>query len=147
MAFHLYRINELYSNADGTIQFIEMIVGPFNGESFWQGQSISVSQGGTTHRFVFPTNLPSSATANTTVLIATQGFADVGIVAPDYVVPDGFLFVAGGTLDFAGVDAMVYGALPADGTQSLSRNGATAANSPRNFAGETGMVHRLASAP
>jgi hypothetical protein len=39
MAFHLYRINELYSNADGTVQFIEMIVGPFSGKSFSQGQS------------------------------------------------------------------------------------------------------------
>ena len=35
MTFHLYRINELYSNADGSIQFIEMSVGNFNGQGFW----------------------------------------------------------------------------------------------------------------
>ena len=29
-SFHLYQINELFSNADGSIQFIEMTVGAFD---------------------------------------------------------------------------------------------------------------------
>ena len=113
MTFHLYRINELYSNGDGSVQFIEMTVGNFNGEGFWTGNSISVSQGGTTHSFTFPTDLPSETTANTTVLIATKGFANLGLVRPDYIIPAGFLFTSGGgSVNYAGVDSFTYTQLP-----------------------------------
>src|ERR1035437_66159 len=101
MSFHLYTINELYSNADGSIQFIE-ILGEADGQGFWAGHSITVSQGGTSHSFTFPTDLPSEATAGTKVLIATQGFANLGIVTPDFVVLAGFLFTNGGTVNYAG---------------------------------------------
>ncbi len=141
MSFHLYRINELFSNSDGAIQFIEMSVGDFNGESFWINQSISVTQGSSTNTFSFPDNLPNTFTANTTVLIATQGLANLGIVTPDFVVPNGFLFPTGSaTVNYAGVDTVTYNALPLDGTHSIDRNGAIAINSPKNFAGETGTV-------
>ncbi|MCO6434098.1 calcium-binding protein [Nitrosomonas nitrosa] len=141
MAFHLYRINELYSDVTGTIQFIEMSVGSFNGESFWINQTISVTQGGTTHAFRFPSNLPNTFTANTTVLIATQGFANLGIVTPDFIVPDGFLFTNGGaTVNFAGVDQITYSSLPLDGIHSINRSGDIIVNSPKNFAGVTGTI-------
>src|SRR3990172_391829 len=146
MAFHLYDINELYSNPDGSVQFIELAVGNVDGESFWQGHTISVTQpadsgyGTTTHSFVFPSNLPSSATANTKVLIATQGFANLGIVTPDFIVPSGFLFFDGGTVNFADADSLSYSALPTNGTLSLNRNGTTGTNSPTNFAGVTGTA-------
>jgi serralysin len=140
MSFHLYTINELYSNADGSVQFIEMAVGPFDGQSFWQGQTISVTQGSTSHSYTFPSDLPSDATANTTVLIATQGFANLGIVAPDFVVPSGFLFTSGGTVNYAGVDSVSYSSLPTDGTHSVDRNGIAEVNSPTDFAGVTGTV-------
>lgn len=141
MAFHLYRINELYSDANGTIQFIEMSVGGFNGESFWINQTISVTQGGITHAFRFPANLPSTFTANTTVLIATQGFANLGVVTPDFIVPDGFLFTQGSaTVNFANVDQVTYSSLPLDGIHSIDRNGAIGINSPTNFASETATI-------
>jgi hypothetical protein len=73
------------------------------------------------------------------MLIATQGFAALGIVAPDYIVPNGFFAKDGGTIDFARVDAWVHGALPQD-DRSLNRDGSTATNSPLNFAGATGTV-------
>ena len=76
MSFHLFHINELYSNANGAIQFIELTIGNINGESFWQGQSIDVIQGNAVHSFRFTTNLPNPNTANKSVLIATQGFAE-----------------------------------------------------------------------
>jgi len=140
MSFHLYRINEIYSNADGSVQFVELKVGPSNGESFWQGQSLTASQGGAVHRFVFPTNLPSTSTANTMVLVATQGFADLGLVQPDFVVPNGFLFTTNGSVDFAGVDSVGYAGLPTDGVLSIDRNLATAVNSPTDFAHQTGTI-------
>jgi len=144
-SFHLYRINELYSNADGSIQFIELTVGDFSGESAWAGQRISVTQGGTTHSFTFPSNLPSAATGNTSVLVATQGFADLGILTPNFIVPSGFLFVGGGTVNFADVDSLTYSALPTGGNLSLNRDGSTGVNSPRNFAGVSGSISTAAS--
>ncbi len=140
MAFHFYDIAEIYSNADGTIQFIELVT-TTNGQNLFNGHTLEVTSGDSTNTFVFVGNLPSSATANTSVLIATQGFADLGIVTPDYIVPDDFLFTAGGTLDFGdGSDVVVYSALPDDGVLSVNDAGATGANSPGNFAGDTGTI-------
>jgi hypothetical protein len=39
------------------------------------------------------------------VLIATPGFASLGLVTLDYVVPAPFLFPGGGTLNYAGIGA------------------------------------------
>lgn len=142
MAFHLYDINELFSNASGSIQFIELRVGGSNGESFWSGQTITVTQAGETHTFTFSTNLPSTQTANTSVLLATQGFANLGLVTPNYIIPDGFLFTSGGaTVNFGGgADTVNYLALPTDGRNSIDRAGTQQVNSPTNFAGQTGSV-------
>ena len=140
MSFHLYRINELYSNASGTVQFIELAVGDADGESFWAGLSISTTRSGVSHSFRFPGDLPSTATANTKVLIATQGFADLAGVTPDFIVPDGFLFPAGGTLNFGGVDVIGYAALPDDGVHSVTRTGVQVIATPTNFAGATASL-------
>ncbi len=144
--FHNYRINELYSNADGSIQFIELTNGPVNGEMFSEGVTMSVTaQGGSaSHTFTFPSNLPSSVTANTSVLLATQGFANLGIVTPDFIVPAGFLFTGGGTVNLGTFDIVTYSALPTNGILSMNRDGTTAVNSPRNFAGKTGTVSTVA---
>jgi len=140
MSFHLYDINELFSNADGSIQFIELRVGNSNNESFWSGKTITVTQGGNTHTFTFTTDLPSTQTANTSVLLATQAFADLGLVTPNYIIPAGFLFQGSGSVNFAGVDILDYTNLPANGSLSFNRGGTTAVNSPTNFAGQTGTV-------
>jgi Ca2+-binding RTX toxin-like protein len=141
MSFHLYDINEIYSNADGTVQFIELVVGNSPGQNLFSGHTLEVTSGNVTHTFTFPSNLPSSATNNTSVLIATQGFADLGIVTPDYIVPDDFLFTAGGTLDFGeDADVVIYSALPDDGVLSVNDSGISGTNSPRNFAGISGSI-------
>ena len=141
MSFHLFQINELYSNANGAIQFIELTIGNINGESFWQGQSIDVIQGNAVHSFRFTTNLPNPNTANKSVLIATQGFADLNFITPDHIVPDGFLFTSGSaTVNFADADAIAYTNLPINGVHSIDRNGTIQVNSPKNFAGVTGTV-------
>jgi hypothetical protein len=53
---------------------------------------------------------------------------------PDYIIPDGFLATDGGTLNYAGVDQVTYGALPTDGLMALERTN-TVVNRPMNFAG------------
>ncbi len=140
MSFHQYRINEVYSNTDGSIQFIELTVGNFSGESFWSGQSITSSHTGGSNLFTFPGNLPADSTANTTVLLATQAFANLGIVTPNFIVPADFLFTTGEALNFAGVDNVTYAALPSDGMHSLTRTGEQLVATPKNFAGATGSL-------
>ena len=147
MSFHLYDINEIFTNADGSIQFIELRVGGSNFESFWQGKTLTATQGGQTHTFTFPTDLPSTQTANTSVLVATQGFANLGLVTPDFIVPNGFLFQGSGQVNFAGVDILNYSNLPNNGSLSVGVGGGTAVNSPTNFAGQTGTVNITPTGP
>ena len=140
-AFHLFRIEQLYSNADGTVQFVVMHQEPAaNGENLWAGNALTSTRGGATKVFTFPANLPSSATAGRRVLVATPGFAALGLVPPDYVMPSGFLPMDGGTVNYAGVDQVTYLSLPTDGVTAINRNGATIPNVATNFAGQTGSV-------
>ena len=43
-SFHLWVLNEIYSNADGTIQFMELTTGT-GGQQFLTGHAITNSQG------------------------------------------------------------------------------------------------------
>src|SRR5687768_13564618 len=83
--FHLWQMNELYSNADGSVQFLEMTA-LTNGQQFLQGHTLRSASGGTTRTFSFETDLPGDTPNGRRMLIATQGFAALGIVTPDYVV-------------------------------------------------------------
>jgi len=137
-AFHLWQLNEIYSNADGTVQFIELTALQ-GGQQFLTGHTITSSQGTSSISFTFPSDLPGD-TAGRSLLIGTAGFAALGVVTPDYIVPNGFLFTVNGSVNFAGVDSVSWTALPVDGVTSIDRSGATAINSPKNFAGATGSV-------
>ena len=145
-SFHLFRIEQLYSNADRSVQFIVMHQSPSaNGENLWEGIPLTSTSAGITQTFTFPANLPSSITANRRVLIATEGFAALGLVPPDYVVPNGFLATQGGTLNYAGVDQVTYSSLPTDGINAIDRNGAMIQNVATNFAGQSGLRFRGSS--
>src|SRR5512141_2429586 len=89
-SFHLFRIEQIFSNADGTVQFVVLHESSgANGEQFLGGRQLKATQAGVTNTFTFPRDLPSSATAGRSVLIATHGFAALGIVTPDYEIPNG----------------------------------------------------------
>lgn len=138
-AFHLWVINEVYSNGDGTVQFIELTT-TFGGQQFLTGHAISTTQGGPFNLFTFPSDLPGD-TANKKFLIGTTGYAALpGVPTPDYVVPNGFVFTSNVTINFAGANSVTLASVPTNGTLSADRNGATATNSPTNFAGATGTV-------
>src|SRR6185503_8129998 len=97
-SYHTFQISEIFSSADGRVQFVELLeVAPEdpyygsslgNGQNFWAGNKLTSSNGSTTNSFTFPANLPSSLTAQRYVLVATQSFAALGRITPDYVVPD-----------------------------------------------------------
>jgi hypothetical protein len=136
-AFHLFRIDQVYSNADGTVQYVVMREsGGANGENLWSQQQLeTTSAAGVRKQLRFASNLPSSSTASRSVLIATPGFAALGLIAPDYTIPARFIPTDGGKLEFAsGVDAITLAALPGDGTTAVDRTGAPVLATPKNFA-------------
>jgi hypothetical protein len=138
--FHLWVMTEIYSNGSGAVQYI-VLQAAAGFQQFVAGHEITTtSPGGDSHTFIFPNDLPDDTT-NRTLLIGTEGFASLGIVAPDYVVPNGFLFLPGGTITWAGIyDTIMYGALPTDGIHAIDRNGSIVATAPTNFAGATGAI-------
>ena len=137
-AFHMFRIQQLYTNADGSVQFVVLreCCGT-DGENFWRGITLRVNGGAT---LAFPTNLPSSDTAGKSVLVATQGFADLGLITPDFIMPANFLPMGGGTINYGGVSQVTFGALPTDGRNAILANGTVTTNLATNFAGQTASV-------
>ena len=159
-AFHLWKISEIYSNADGSVQFIELTA-LAAGQQFIAGHRITSSQGGQVKSFTFPTSLPGDTAVGAgggyyggeeieykSMLIATQGFAALNIVEPDYIVPNGFVFTTNGTINFAeNADIVNYPSLPTTGGLSINAGGTPILNSPMNFAGQTGSIAAAAAGP
>ncbi len=139
-AFHLWDINEIYTNSDGTVQFLELFT-TSNSQQFVDNHDIIASQGEAENTFTFPAN-SGSPTSNQHLLLATAAFAGIpGAVTPDFILPDGFLFAPNGTVNFVGADSQTYASLPTDGVMSLHYpGGTTAANSPTNFSGAAGNI-------
>jgi hypothetical protein len=148
--FHLWQIKEIYSNADGSVQFIELFT-TSDGQTVLTGHQIVASSGDEEVTFTFPADLVGSTTSKH-LLIATPGFAALpGAVTPNYTLPCLFFDPAATsiTIDFVGADDVTFAgaSLPTDGTNSLTdtnlpgpQNLQSSASSPRNFAGATGAL-------
>ena len=151
---HLWRIHEVFSSADGSVQFIEMeeCCGADN-ETYLGGKWILSDTTGS--QFIFPGNLPcSNCTANRHLLLATAAFAALpDAPTPDYTITENFFDLNADTLTYWMYGAATFpfglGDLPIDGTHALvcldgggggCTTTATEVNSPTNFAGETGSV-------
>ena len=139
--FHLWTIRELYTNLDGTQQFIELFC-PFAGQSAIGGQQIQVTEQATStvHTFVIPVSLVSDTT-NHAYLLSTSTLQAVGAPVPDAVIPGNFLFKGASTIAFFGSNGGPYTALPTDGNLSRVFPGTTnQSNTPQNFGGSVGHV-------
>ena len=140
-SFHLFLIDQVFSNVDGTVQYVVMRESTgSNAENFWQGNRLTTTGAAGTQQFQFLANLPSTSTASRSVLIATTGFAALGLVTPDYTIPNGFIPRTGGTLNYSSTDQIALPALPSDGATAIDRFGHPVAATPTNFAGDTGSV-------
>lgn len=138
--FHTFQIDQLYSNADGSVQFIVLREAfGLNGQHEFAGVTLTVSKGAVRKALDFTRDL-APATAGRSVLIATEGFAALGVVPPDFAMDDRFLPIDGGVVNFGGVDTYTYTALPIDGVNALFRNGTISANAPVNFLRNSGSV-------
>ena len=72
--------------------------------------------------------------AVTYVLVATQGFADLNVVKPDFVVPYGFLFLPSGSVRL-GMTEYRYDSLPPDGWDEAESNASEYYSFNPNFTG------------
>jgi hypothetical protein len=146
---HAWRINEFFSNADGSIQFIEL----------WESEGSDVDVLfedlqllSNTQVFTFPADL-IGPTGHKFLLVATQGFANMpGAPTPDHIIPDNF-FSANDFLRYANIiDIVPTNSVPLDGVNSAHRDFTTgglvtAINSPTNYAGTTGQIDASSTSP
>ena len=150
--FHLWEIGEVYTNHNGSVQFIELFTSSAS-QNQVGGEQIRATSDGMTKTFTFGGNIVGS-TQNKTLLIATPGFSALpGGVAPNYGLPDPSMFgpffdpdAATITINFVGSDSVSFAgsALPKNGLDSLYFTSAgvtsTGVNMPQNFAGVDGSV-------
>ncbi len=159
-SFHAWDITEIYSNADGTLQFIEWFTSS-NSQHLLAGHVVTTDA----NVYTFPGNLPSSGTGGHHFLMGTAGFAALpGAPPPDFIIPDGFIDTTGDTLLLRTSpigttwETFSFGAreLPTDGIHSLIcavHSGAACdstdveVNSPTNFNGASGSVSPCSSCP
>ena len=155
-ALHTFVVAEVFSSVDGKVQFVELreAFGAPSQNVFSLEALVARSADGSESRtFNFQVNLPSTNTANTRVLIATAAFAALpGAPAPDYIMPDGFLFLGSGSVEFTGNfnGDVAYTGLAIDGVTSRVLPADTpAVNSPRNFnmGGATGQSGSVSVPP
>ena len=159
-AFHLWQVKEAYSNADGSVQFIEMF-DSFGGETSVGGFTLTANSDGNIKTFTFPSNLSLNTPGS--LLIATSGFGSLpGGVAPDFTFNQGgvsgqFFNPNATNLTFTyngSGDSMAFAgaSLPKDGIHSLTDAGAvgfppgvpnisSGVNSPTNLSGQSGSVN------
>lgn len=136
---HTWDVNEIFSNADGTIQFVELREA--NGTPGETGVSSQTLRSLTvTHNIDVIIDPP---TTNKFLLFATAGFAALpGAPTPDEIIPNNFLSVVQDTIFYGPYDSLAFGSgqLPTDGIMSFNDNAVIAVNSPTNYAGTTGSV-------
>jgi len=140
---HTWNVNEVFSNVDGTIQFVELWEAAGGSGEVNIGNNGSLSS--TTQNFSFGQSQVVGPTTNKYYLAATAGFAALpGAPTPDVIIPAGsvpFFDTAGDTVDFGVWDSWTFGTVPTNGTDSLDRISGVGANTPTNYAGETATVN------
>jgi hypothetical protein len=148
-AFHLWELSEVYTNADGSVQFIEFFTTSSFQQFLIEHQLQAITEGVPESIYTFPANLPvgsGESTANRHFVFASGDFEAAFGIVPDYAWTGAFSFINVGTNDFVSLIGAPGGnvslaGLPTDGAQSLLGDGATLATpTPTNFAGEVGTL-------
>ncbi|MBI4719552.1 MAG: hypothetical protein HY763_17280 [Planctomycetes bacterium] len=154
---HLWRVNELFSNADGTVQFIELhecCGAP--AEHFIGGHDVFCDATG--KQFVFPAHI-TGVTSFRYLLLGTAAFAALpGAPTPDYIIPPNFFSISGDTIRYsttAQYDTFTFGpgVLPTNGVNCIGLTSYSpdqfviGVNSPTNYNGDTGTVNAAGAVP
>jgi len=132
-----FRITSLFSNLDGSVQFIRLTeTAGLQGQNHFAGLKLTSTHNGVTKEFTFPRDLPGDTAHRSIVVLATATWGDLMLVqlgssswgwyAGDFYMPSRFLATDGGSVDFAGIDQITYSSLPTDGLRGLLRDGTVA---------------------
>ncbi len=145
---HTWDVVEVFSNSDGTIQYVELLdVGLGGSETGVGNGSLSSSL----HTFAWANGAVAAPTNGKRYLIATAAFAALpGAPTPDVIIPPAnvpFFNTAGDTVSLVGVDSLAFGAVPTNGLDSFDESAGVATNSPENYAGATGTVDASGGSP
>lgn len=135
---HTWDVGEVFTNADGTIQFVEFVeAGGGNGE-------IGISGGGTSSnaKSFSWSGAPVVNTSFKRYLVASQSFADLtGAPPPDAIMPLSvlpfFFQPASDTVNFLVYDSCPFTGVPTNGvgSRNCESNTNQTTNSPTNYAG------------
>ena len=134
-----FKITEVFSNLDGSVQFIELTeTAGLNGQHHFAGLVLTSTHNGVAKAFVFPRDLETDQTAHMKVVVAAapdhgagpvifsaligNNFGQVITYRAEFNIPPRFLPTDGGTIDFAGADQWTYDRLPTNGALGLYRN-------------------------
>ena len=146
---HTWDVNEVFSNADGSIQFVELREnGPPPGSETGVGNGTISSN---TQTYVMSEGAVTAPTSGKHFLIATAAFAALpGAPTPDAIIPPAnipFFAPASDSVAFGGFDTLVVTGAPTNGTDSYGVGGVVAVNSPTNYAGVSGSVNAAPPGP
>ena len=100
---HGWDVSEVFSNEDGTLQFVEMVLGANNHNNLKNFSLVAGNSAtGEDQVFVIPASI-SGSTAGDRLLFATAAFQSTFGIIPDFVIPDNFVTVVGGDVEYAGI--------------------------------------------
>jgi hypothetical protein len=140
--FHFWTINEVFSDADGTVQFIELTT-TVDGQNALNGHSlVSIDTNQNQKTLNFLTDL-SGTTSNRSVLIATEEFTTLTGLSADYIIESNFIPISGGSLNFGEGTSLfdfTQPMLPLNGEQSIDGNAQPQTATPTNFSGLSAML-------
>jgi len=141
---HTWDVKEVFTNSDGTIQFVELLDVGTGGTETGVGNGSLTS---TLHPtgFSFGQGPVAPPTNGKRYLIATADFAALpGAPTPDVIIPANrtpfFSTTGTTTISFSGVDSLVFSNPPTNGIDSFDENAGVGPNSPTNYAGQSGSV-------
>lgn len=143
--FHLWNVNEVFSNADGSVQFVEFVTTSGFQDLLADHEAQFLQNGAVIANAPFLTDLFTTDTATHSLLMATPAFQAAAGIEPDYTMPAQTIPVAtcdGVRMSGAALTLLSFaaGSIPLDGTHSLNRDIGVATATPTNFAGETGTL-------
>ena len=129
-----WAVEQVYSNANGTIQFIVFVA---DGEPGCDDAWLLSVHDGTINGIRWDRH--PDATRSGRLLVATDGFAALTRLQPDLGVADAFLAGVGGAIQFCDAEFR-YASLPSDGVVALDRSGSLVRNVATNSAGDSASV-------
>lgn len=138
-----WTIAEIYSSANGSVQFIELSTQPAAGGLLGAGYQFNSQNAAGTQSHFYATGVSQfSGGGFQYLLFASSGFTQLpGAITPDYILPNNFLFSPTGSLNVQTISgqfgsSLIYSGLPTDGLHGLNASGGVVPAIAENYSGQ-----------